>query len=250
MGSQTVEDLVRIRCQDAEQRKRRINKQRGKYDCQCTCTIRSRIFASIGSSWYLTAMEKVEACFQLVPSREGSYSGCARALLLHVAGLDIQEIYYTLVSDEELKDYNATMQVRDGYFILKTNVLFERHLFRQIAQNSDETVDQFVFRLRQRAVSCDFGAQQDEYIHDQLIDTCHSNYLRQKFLEKGGTVKLDDLLVIARAQEAVERQLKAIEGTTSASDVNTVCSEMEDSVVNIEDAISAASTAGLQTHTT
>ena len=37
-----------------------------------------------------------------------------RAVLLHVAGLDVQEIYYMLVSDEEEKDYNATMQVLDG----------------------------------------------------------------------------------------------------------------------------------------
>ena len=34
--------------------------------------------------------------------------------------------------------------------------LCERHLFKQVFQARDETVDQFVWRLRQRAASCDF----------------------------------------------------------------------------------------------
>ena len=42
---------------------------------------------------------------------------------------------------------------------------------RQISQGIGETVDQFVCRLRQRAATCDFGADEDDYIRDQLIDT-------------------------------------------------------------------------------
>ena len=35
--------------------------------------------------------------------------------------------------------------------------LFERHLFKGISQFRDDTVVQFVWRLRQRAASCDFA---------------------------------------------------------------------------------------------
>ena len=79
-----------------------------------------------------------------------------RALLLHAAGVDVQEIYFTLVSEDEITTFEATMKVLDDYFIPKANVPFERHLFRQIAQEMGGTVDQFVCRLRQRAASCDF----------------------------------------------------------------------------------------------
>ena len=98
--------------------------------------------------------------------------------------------------------------VLDDYFVPKANVPFERHLFRQIAQESEETVDQFVCRLRQRAINCEFGENENDYIRDQVIDRCYSSKLLRKFLEKEGALTLDDLLRIARSQEAVDRQLR------------------------------------------
>ena len=94
--------------------------------------------------------------------------------MLHTAGLEVQDVYFTLVHGGEDKDYPTTLKVLDDYFIPKAKVPFERHLFRQITHSSEETVDQFVCRLRQRAASCDFGEQEDEYIRDQLIDKCYS----------------------------------------------------------------------------
>ena len=127
-----------------------------------------------------------------------------RGLLLHTAGLEVQEVYFTFVSEDQEKDFEGTMKVLDDYFIPKANIPFERHLFRQIVQNGKETMDQFVCRLRQRASTCDFGDREDEYIRDQLIDKCHFQKLQPKFLEKDGSVTLNDLLVIARAYEAVK----------------------------------------------
>ena len=83
-------------------------------------------------------------------------------------------------------------KVLDNYFVPETNVPFERHLFMQIFQASNETVDQFVCNeLRQRAASCDFGESEDDYFCDQLIDKCYSSNLRRKFLEQDGAVTLD-----------------------------------------------------------
>ena len=114
------------------------------------------------------------------------------------------------------------MKVLEDYFIPKANVPFEIHLFRQIAQEMGETVDQLVCRLRQRAASCDFGDNEDDYIRDKVIDKCHSSVIRRKFLEKGGAVRLDDLLRIARSQEAVDRQMKVMGTNASTDQVNTV----------------------------
>ena len=87
-----------------------------------------------------------------------------RALLLHAAGIDVHEIHFTLVSEEESATFKETMNMLDDYFIPKSNVAFERHLFRQIAQVSDETVDQFVCKLRQQAASCDFRFREEDCI--------------------------------------------------------------------------------------
>ena len=132
-------------------------------------------------------------------------------------------IYFTLTGEDGSVVFADTLKVLDDYFIPKANIPFERHLFRQIVQDSSETVDQFVCRLRQRALSCDFGANEDDYIRDQLIDKCYSSHMRRKFLEKEGTVKLDDLLKISRTQEAVNRQMKVmVNANASASQVNAV----------------------------
>ena len=70
-----------------------------------------------------------------------------RALLLHATGVDVQ-IYFTMVSEEEIFSFNTTMKALDDCFVPKSTVPFERHFFKQIAQASYETVDQFVCRLQ------------------------------------------------------------------------------------------------------
>ena len=67
-----------------------------------------------------------------------------RALLLHVAGMEVQEIYFTLTGEDGSVVFADTLKVLDDYFVPKANIPFERHLFRQIAQDSSETVDQFL----------------------------------------------------------------------------------------------------------
>ena len=57
---------------------------------------------------------------------------------------------------------------------------------------------------------------------DQLIDKCYSAKLRRKFLEKDGSITLNDLLIIARAQKAVDLQMVATGENTSSEQVNNV----------------------------
>ena len=63
----------------------------------------------------------------------------------------------------------ALMLHTGGTALQEANFPFERHLFRQLEQEVDETVDQFVCQLRQKSLSCDFA---DEAIRDQLIEKC------------------------------------------------------------------------------
>ena len=165
----------------------------------------------------------MEKSFRVIRTRKRDHNDSQkRGLLLHTAGLEVQDVYFTLVPGGEDKDYPATLKVLDDFFIPKANVPFERHLFRQITQSREETVDQFVCRLRQRAASCDFGEREDEYIRDQLIDKCYSAKVRRKFLEKDGSVTPNDLLITARAQEAVDLQMVAMGGNANSEQVNNV----------------------------
>ena len=150
-----------------------------------------------------------------------------RALLLDVAGMGVQEIYFTLAGEDGDASFEATLNVLEDYFVPRANIPFERHLFRQISQGIGESIDQFVCRLRQRAPTCDFGANDDDHLLDQLIDKYYSSQLRWKFLEKERTVTLDELLRVARSEEAVDRQFKQYSTDQADNQVNALSSKLD-----------------------
>ena len=131
------------------------------------------------------------------------------ALLLHTGGYNLQELYYALSTGTDIKPFAESMGLLDNYFAPHLNVPFERHQFRQMEQAPGESVDQFVCRLMQKAITCEFE-KVDEAIRDQLIERCRDPRLHRKFLEKANAA-LKDLQDLARVQEAVNMQVKAMD---------------------------------------
>ncbi|PFX30090.1 Retrovirus-related Pol polyprotein from transposon 17.6 [Stylophora pistillata] len=101
------------------------------------------------------------------------------------------------------------MELLDNYFAPQLNVPLERHQFRQMEQASGESVNHFVCRLRQKAISCEFE-NVDEAMRNQLIEKCRDPSLRSKFLEKENATP-KDLQNLACVQEAVNMQKDPIE---------------------------------------
>ena len=100
-----------------------------------------------------------------------------KALLLHLAGPDVQDIFDTLpvpAVDEQHDEYAVALAALDQYFQPRVNVPYERHLFRQLRQESHESVSQFATRLSKQAEYCDFAERKEEYIRDQIIENCKS----------------------------------------------------------------------------
>ena len=144
-----------------------------------------------------------------VASKGVTNEGQKVALLLHSGGIELQEIYYTLVSEDQETTFNDCLTALDNYFTPKANVPFERHVFRQMQQLEGETIDQFVCRLRQKAISCEFP-DVNEAIRDQIIEKCRDPKLRRKFLEKESDATLTVLQETARVHEAVNTQMQSM----------------------------------------
>ena len=79
-----------------------------------------------------------------------------------------------------------------------------------MAQLQGETIDQFVCRLREKAVTCEFDTV-DEDILDQLIEKCRDPELRRKILEKAQDGTLTALQDAARVHESVKLQMQSLE---------------------------------------
>lgn len=143
-----------------------------------------------------------------------------RQLLLHTAGSEIQDIFYTLT--ETGTDYKTAADKLNEYFAPRQNTSYNRHIFRQEKQKDGETVAQFVTRLRRLATLCDFPAEStDSFIRDQVIDNCLSMKLRTKLLAERD-LSLARTLDIAQAIEASQSQSRQIAEDNQSTKVYTV----------------------------
>ena len=75
-----------------------------------------------------------------------------RALLLDCAGPDVQDIFHVLADTWSAKHYQKTEDALTRYFVTQINTPYERHLFREMVQGEDDTIDQFAIRLRHTAL--------------------------------------------------------------------------------------------------
>lgn len=137
-----------------------------------------------------------------------------KARLLHFAGADVQEIFYTLpeLSDDVSgrNEFDEALLKLDKYFEPRQSKIFERHLFRQIVQGKNEKFEKFLVRLRQQGSKCKFG-DNEEHIIDQIVEKCFSDKLRRKILEMDDSKALVDIIMVANSLEAVEIQMKQFE---------------------------------------
>ena len=80
-----------------------------------------------------------------------------------------------------------------------------------MAQLQDGAIAQFVCRLWQKVVSCEFDNNIDEATRDQLIEKCRDPELRRKFLEKAQEETLTDLQDVAQVHESLKLKMKSLE---------------------------------------
>ena len=145
-----------------------------------------------------------------------------RALLLHCAGPDVQDIFDVLPDTGEPKEYEKAEKALNDYFVTQVNIPYERHQFREMSQREDETIDQYAVRLKRKAEACNYGVQMNDQIRDQIISTCRSSELRRKLLEKGQALTLKELQDTARTFEAVKRQSRSMSSHFDQANVNRV----------------------------
>lgn len=124
------------------------------------------------------------------------------ARLLHQAGTEVQEIYES-IKDEQVDgstDYEKCIKRLDSYFEPDVNINYERQKFRNIQKEEEETMEQFIVKLRKQATFCDFPEKEDA-IKDQVIEKCSDINLKLKFLKKGKELTLNKIMEISRLYE-------------------------------------------------
>ncbi|CAB4023777.1 Transposon Tf2-9 poly, partial [Paramuricea clavata] len=130
-----------------------------------------------------------------------------RAILLHLAGPEVQDIFETL--EDTGNDLDTAIAKLTSYFEPQKNIPFERHNFRQTTQLQGETIEQLAIRLKHQVKFCEYGNPND-MIRDQIIEHCSSSRLRRRLLREP-ELTLEKTVEIGRSFEASERQASQIE---------------------------------------
>ena len=132
------------------------------------------------------------------------------ALLLHCAGEKVEDIFDNLVDTGSDADYDKATTALTAYFQPKKCIEYQTYVFRAATQGKDETLDNYLIRLRELAKSCDFH-DIDREIKAQIVQSCSSTRLRRRALRDDMTLK--QLIDAGRAIELSDRQARTIEQT-------------------------------------
>ena len=157
-----------------------------------------------------------------------------RALMLHHAGVEVQDRFATLVEDDTEADvFKRAIGALDKSFDFKPNKRYERYVLRLMQQQEGETVSQFVARMKAQAQHCGFAdanAAEDQ-VCDQLVVQIRDQELRKKLLAVTD-LTLTKALQEAREHEATEQHARDMNscGAVDRATAGTVNAIGDDSI--------------------
>ena len=129
-----------------------------------------------------------------------------RGLLITYVGETTNDIFDTLPNTGT--DYAAAVESLTQRFDPSTNKDMEIYEFRQITQESGETINEFYCRLKEKSSSCEFTNAEAE-LRTQIIHKTSDNRLRRKALRE--EMDLKALLTYGLTLEQSDRHSKLLE---------------------------------------
>ena len=138
------------------------------------------------------------------------------ATLLTVIGNDAIDVFNTLTWDEEGDD-NKIEKVLLKFMEHcepKKNVSYERYRFFSRAQESGESINQYVTILRKLCETCEFGTLKNSLIKDRIVLGINNPKTRERLL-RVPDLTLEKALGVVRSAEATEMQMKELDSDSS-----------------------------------
>ena len=74
----------------------------------------------------------------------------------------------------ENDDYKTAVEVLNASFTAKSNATYIKHVFVKMNQTSNDTISQFITRLKKTVNGCEFLSVQTEIV-DHEVTGCHLN---------------------------------------------------------------------------
>lgn len=152
-------------------------------------------------------------------------------LLLHTGGIELQSVFYSLPETEYVQtneqdiesnvpEYQTAILRLNSYFAPELNIYYERHIFRNMKQEPNESFDKFYLKIKIQAKNCDYSPSEvNKELAVQIIEGCESKKLRSKLLEKVRSI--EEVIQIGRTFEEVDQRVKTFD-TKSTGEINQI----------------------------
>ena len=107
------------------------------------------------------------------------------ATFITCVGQDALDVFNGLAfeNDQQRSDLNVILTLMEKHFIGETNVIYERYVFNNRNQESNESIDVFATTLRSLIKSCNYDQLRDELIRDRIVCGIGSNTMRKRLLQ-------------------------------------------------------------------
>ena len=113
--------------------------------------------------------------------------------------------------EDDKKKIDKCLEALESYFKPSRNLVYERYVFNTCVQQSEESVQSYVTRLRKLATSCEYGAVTDELIRDRLVIGLKNRGDKVRLLREK-SLDLRKAIQMCTTSEIASQQIKTIIG--------------------------------------
>ena len=132
------------------------------------------------------------------------------AMLLHYIGEEVFDVYTNRFVPGTDETFANAIDVLDNHFKPKANISYEIYKFRNLKQQTDETTQQFYIRVKEHVMKCEFDANLEKEIKQQIELSTNNNKLRRYSFRNPG-LNLKDFLTYARTLEETGKEADDVE---------------------------------------
>ena len=171
--------------------------------------------------------ENADAEAQVIAEREKKKKDKYRlATFITCIGLDALEVYNGLPFETPAgkNDIDTVLQLFDSHCVGETNVIYERYLFNNRNQESDENIDNYASALRTMSQTCEFGVIKDSLIRDRIVCGIRDNNTRKRLLQERRLV-LASCIDKCKAAEVADARMKTMAGHDEVNMVRNLTQE-------------------------
>ncbi|UYV72894.1 K02A2.6-like [Cordylochernes scorpioides] len=111
------------------------------------------------------------------------------------------------LSDEQRNNSDEIINALTQHFTPKINIIYERSIFNQTNQETNESIEQYICRLRKLSSTCNYDAMTEEMIRDRLVLGIIDKQTKRQLISDP-QLTLQKAIDVCKANESANKQIE------------------------------------------